>query len=274
MNPFQDKVVVITGSSQGIGKYLALELAKHGSRIVLNGRDPKRLEKAVALLAGHSSQKPLVVQGDVSNWEDNQRLIRETLDHFGRIDIVIANAGVGMTGPIETSDPHAMKKVMDINFTGCLFTCRAAIEPLKASKGSLLITGSIAGFHGLPTSGVYSCSKMALTALAQTLRIELADTGIHVGLAYVGMTDTEPEKMVINHDGTVVPRPDYTLHTVPIEKAVLQMVDMLRTRRKVEVFTLLGKLNALLSRISPGLIEYILTRNYRKQLKARAMKTD
>ena len=267
MSTFQDQIIIITGSSQGIGKYLALELGKQGAQLVINGRNPEKLEKAKAWMIPMIPKEPLAIQADVSNWEDCQRLIQTTIDQYGRIDKLVCNAGINMVGPIAHSDPQSMRKVMDVNFLGNLFPVRAALESITLTKGSILLVGSIAGFHGLPMTGIYSASKMALTALAQSLQIELHDVGVHVGLAYVGMTEVEEGKTVMDTKGTAIKKPKFGIPPEPIDKAVNRLVLMLKYRRKKQVFTTMGKLNAFMNRLAPGLVRRILIGNFRKMQK-------
>lgn len=267
MASFQNKIIIVTGSSQGIGKFLALALAQRGAQIILNGRNPEKLEKVRAWMTPQVEKAPLAIPADVSNWEDCERLVQTTVAQFGRLDTLVCNAGINMVGPIAQSDPHSMRKVMDVNYLGNLFPVRAAVAEVTKTKGSILLVGSIAGFHGLPMTGIYSSSKMALTALAQSLQIELHDAGVHVGLAYVGMTEVEEGKTVMDTSGKAIKKPKFTIKPEPIDNAVRRMVRMLETRRKKQVFTTIGKINALMNRIAPGLVSRILVGNFRKMQK-------
>lgn len=269
MASFQDQIIIITGSSQGIGKFLALDLGKRGAQIILNGRNPEKLERVRAWMAPQVPKAPLAIQADVSKWEDCQRLIQSTIEKFGRIDTLVCNAGINMVGPIAQSDPHSMHQVMDVNFLGNLFPARAAAEAIIHTRGSILLVGSIAGFHGLPMTGIYSASKMALTALAQSLQIELHDAGVHVGLAYVGMTEVEEGKTVMDTNGKAIKKPQFSIQPEPIDNAVARLVRMLEKRQKKLIFTPIGKVNGFMNRLAPRLVQWILLRNYRKMQKER-----
>lgn len=126
--------------------------------------------------------------------------------------------------------------------------------------------GSIAGFHGLPLNAVYSASKRALTPIAEALQIELEGSGIYVGLAYVGLTEVEPEKRVLDAKGNPVPKPNIkSAKAEPIENVTRRVLRMLERRTFQQTFTPLGKINNLINRIAPGVAQWVLLRNYKKQ---------
>lgn len=261
MSYFKNKVALVTGSTQGIGKSIAQKLAEQGAKVVINGRNPDKLERVHRVMeeAGHEI---LAVRGDVSNFEDCQRLVEETVERFGQLDILVTNAGINMLGEISESDPHYMKQVMDVNFFGCLYPFRAAFPHLKESKGNFLMVGSIAGFHGLPGNTMYSCSKMALTALAQGLRIELEPHEITVGHAYVGMTEVEPGKTVLDSNGNPMPKPKFQIKPEPIENVSNRILRMVERGTFQQVFTPIGKVNYWMNRLLPGVVRGVLRRNF------------
>ena len=260
---FKDKRIVITGSTMGIGKVMAQKLGLQGASIVLNGRNPERLGKAQAELADLGLRVE-AVQGDVSIMEDCERLVQTAQAHFGGIDILINNAGINMLGKIEDSSPEHLRKIMEVNYMGSLFPTMAAIPYLKESQGHLLFVGSIAGIRGLPMTTVYSSSKMALTALAEGLKIELEEHGIGVGLAYVGMTETEPDKRVFDSKGNPIPKPKFQIPPEPMDKVADRIIRMIEKEEFKVVFSRMGKLNAVFNRITPGLVHFLLRRNFRK----------
>ena len=258
---FRDKIAVVTGSTQGIGKSIALKLAERGAKVTINGRNQGRLDQTYQAFeaAGYDI---LPVQGDISMMEDCHKLIESTMEKHGRIDILITNAGINMLGKVAESDPQYLKKVMDVNFFGCLFPFKAAFEPLKESQGNFLMVGSIAGFHGLPMNTMYSASKMALTALAQGLRTELEPHNITVGHAYVGMTEVEPGKTVLDTNGNPVPKPKFQIKPEPIENVSNRILKMVERGTFQSVFTPMGKVNYVMSRLFPGVVRAVLKRNF------------
>ncbi|MEO1626551.1 MAG: SDR family NAD(P)-dependent oxidoreductase, partial [Bacteroidota bacterium] len=157
------------------------------------------------------------------------------------------------------------KKVMDVNFLGSVYPTQAAIPQLRKNKGHVIFMGSAAGIRGLPRYAPYSASKMALTALAESLRIEEGPHGIHVGLAYVGFTENDPDKTIYDKNGNIIPQPNRSfIKAEPPENVARRIMQMMERRTFKQVFTPLGKLNAIVNRWLPSLGEVILARNYRK----------
>ncbi len=265
MSKYQNKVAIITGSSLGIGKALAFEMAKRGARIVLNARNPKRLENALKSMQ-EAGFEAIAVAGDVSKMEDCQKLIDKSVEVFGKIDFLVNNAGISMEGTVEELDAEVFKKVMNVNYLGCVYPTKAALPHLRKTKGSLIFAGSLAGMRGLPKYSVYSSSKMALTALAQSLKIELDGSGVHVGIAYIGFTQNDPEKTIFDKDGKIIAQPkrDF-IKTEPPENVALRIIDMIENRTFKQYFTPLGKLNAFMNRFFPFIVESVLKRNYKSR---------
>lgn len=265
MQDVKDKVIIITGSSMGIGKSMAQQLLRAGARVVLNSRGAERLNQTARAFQEQGFQ-PLAVPGDVSRLDDCRQLIQKTLQHFGHIDLLINNAGVNMRGRIEDISPEMLPLTMDINYTGALYMAHLALPHLKASRGGLVFVSSVAGVHGLPLYGLYSASKMALQALAESLKAELTGTGVYVGIAYVGLTENEAGKTIYDTNGQKTPKEDVAfLGLQPIDVVAAGIIRMIRRRQFRKVFSIVGKLNAFINRISPGLVQYILTRSYKKQ---------
>ncbi|MFT4664101.1 MAG: NAD(P)-dependent dehydrogenase (short-subunit alcohol dehydrogenase family) [Polaribacter sp.] len=261
----KDKVIIITGSSMGIGKVMALEMLKQGAKVVLNARNPERLNKTYQELktAGHPV---IAVAGDVSNIEDCKRIVTETLSAFGKIDALVNNAGISMEGEVTELSPDVFRKVMEVNYLGSVYPTQAVLPELKKTKGSVIFMSSAAGVRGLPGYSVYSSSKMALTALAESMKIELYPSGVHVGIAYVGFTQNDPDKTIYNADGEIIAQPIRTfIKAEPPINVATRVSKMISSRPFKQVFTPLGKLNAIVNRWAPSLGEWILRRNYFKR---------
>ena len=262
-NFFKDKVAIITGSSNGIGKAVAWALAENGAKIVLNGRNEDKLQETYQTFinAGHLC---LAVAGDISDFNFCRELVEATMEKFGQIDILINNAGISAEGKIADTEPDVFQKSFAVNVLGVIYPTKAALPFLKNSKGHIIITGSIAGFMGLPEYSAYSSTKMALTALSQSLRIELAGTGVHVGLNYVGFVVIET-KTFLNKDGKVeAMEVRAKFKRMPREKVAAIFLRGIERRKKTQVLSPLGKVTSLLSRWFPGVFEKIMTHRYRK----------
>jgi NADP-dependent 3-hydroxy acid dehydrogenase YdfG len=182
-----DPVFLITGASSGIGAATARHAAKAGYRLVLGARSADKLEALATELGGE--ERAIAVPTDVTEWADNEALVAAATDRFGRLDVAFANAGFGAArGWLEETPEHWRDMVLT-NVLGAAYTVRAAIPALKASKGHVLLTGSVAGRRVLPGS-LYSATKWAVTAMGEAIRADLNDTGIRTTLIEPGMVDT------------------------------------------------------------------------------------
>lgn len=261
---FQGKVAVITGSSRGIGKAIACELARAGASVVLNGRDLPRLEGAGAELKKITPHVATVCC-DVSTIEGGRQLIREAINYFGKIDILVSNVGVSMRGKMADLDPVVFKTVFESNVLGTVNPVIATIPHLRSTKGSLVFISSLTGIRGLPFLSAYCASKMALRALAESLRIEEAGNHLHIGLVYVGFTANDPGKETIAADGSKILLEPRTGKGVSKKETVAQAVITNILKRKfITILTLQGKLMAFMQPLFPRLLEWILTRSLDK----------
>lgn len=264
MANYSGKVAIITGSSRGIGKAIALELAKKGALIVLNGRNTDRLSEAEKLVKS-VHQNVIAVCSDVSTIKGCQLLIDQTISAFGKIDILVNNVGVSMRGKVADLNPEVFKTVFESNVLGTVYPTIPAIPYLRETKGSIVFISSLAGIRGLPGLSAYSSSKMALRAIAESIRLEEAEHRIHVGLVFVGITDIEHNKETIDSDGSmrlIASRKGKKVQsTEEVAKAVLKNID---NRKYRSVLTPLGKLNAYLQSRFPLLVERIILSNLDK----------
>lgn len=182
-----DPVFLITGASSGIGAATARQAAQAGYRLALAARSADRLQTLADELGG--DERALAVACDVTEWEQQQALVARTLDAFGRLDVVFANAGFGAGRSFLGSDPDHWRAMVLTNVYGAALTLRATLPALREARGHLLLTGSVAGRRVLPGS-LYSCTKHAVTAMAEAVRQELDGSGVRVTLISPGMVDT------------------------------------------------------------------------------------
>ncbi|MFB8369632.1 SDR family oxidoreductase [Pseudarthrobacter sp. NPDC055928] len=182
------KVVIITGASSGIGRSTARLLAENGSQTVLVARSAERLEKVRAELG----QDALVIPVDVSETDAGERIVAATLERYGRIDTVIANAGVFLEGEVAVTDVDEIRRTIDVNVFAPLGLVRAALpHMLERGSGDIIITSSISGHHAIHSEPVYSASKHAVRAFAHALRQQIKGSGVRVGEVAPGMVLTE-----------------------------------------------------------------------------------
>lgn len=177
-----DRVFLIAGASSGIGAATARQAAEAGHRVVLAARSEDKLQQLADETGG------LAVRADVTHYPDQERLVERALDAYGRIDVVMANAGIGHPRGFEAGDPEDAKQMVLTNY-GIYATIRATMSALKASRGHLVITSSIAGKRALPGS-IYSASKFAVTGMAEAARLEFNGTKVRTTLISPGMVET------------------------------------------------------------------------------------
>jgi len=251
----------------GIGKTIALELCKQGANVILNGRNADRLENTYQefLKQGFSV---LAVRADVTEPVECEMLVEKTLAAFGKIDVLINNAGLSMSERFENLHPEVFDAVVKSNIQGSAYPTLKALPSLKQTKGSVIFISSAAGMIGLPTASAYSAGKMALTAIAQSLKVELAETGVHVGIVHVGFTQNDSNKRVLNAKGELIPvaeRPAFIQQTQ--QQVALAVLRTIKKRKFKVTLSFIGKINAFMARFFPGLVMQILKASQKRMKK-------
>jgi short-subunit dehydrogenase len=187
-NKIAGQVIIITGASLGIGAATAKLLATQGAKLVLAARSVDKLEQLAAELKAES----LVVPMDMTQGADLEDLVAKTLEHYGRIDGLVNNAGYGQYGPLELLTEEAIRRQFEVNVIGLLLLTQRVIPTMRAQgKGRIVNISSLSGLIALPFSGLYHASKFALEGLSDSLRVELAPFGIQVSLVEPGPVKTE-----------------------------------------------------------------------------------
>jgi short-subunit dehydrogenase len=194
----EGKVVVITGASSGIGEALARRFHRAGAFLVLAARRIERLKMLEQELGGNGI---LSVETDVSKEEDCRGLVKQASERYGRIDVLINNAGISMRAPFEEVETDVIRKLMEVNFWGTVYGTKYALPWLLQSRGSLVGIISIAGHVGLPGRTGYSASKFAVRGFLDTLRIEYLKRGLHVLVVAPGFTTSEIRYSALNARG-------------------------------------------------------------------------
>ncbi|MDI9886534.1 SDR family oxidoreductase [Streptomyces sp. HNM0645] len=183
----EGQVAVVTGAARGVGELLARKLSARGARIALVGLEPDEL-KAVA---GRLHTECEHWHADVTDHQAMTRVAREVKERFGKVDIVVANAGVASGGPFADSDPAAWRRVIEVNLIGSAVTCRAFLPVLVESRGYFLQIASLAAITPAPMMTAYCASKSGVEAFAHSLRAEVGHKGVKVGVGYLSWTDTD-----------------------------------------------------------------------------------
>ena len=261
----KDKVIIITGGSSGIGKAMAEAFGKNGSKIFITGRNLTDLHQTVSELKTKGIDAH-GFQADVSIEDDNRKMFTEAMQKFGRVDILINNAGITMRALFQEVDMKVIKKVMDINFFGVLYATQACLPEIIKNKGSIIGISSIAGYRGLPGRTGYSASKFALIGFLESLRTELLNTGVHVLTACPGFTASNTRKRALNSNGNEQgesPRDESSMMSA--EECAGRIYKATVKRQKILVMTNQGKLTVLLNKISSAWMDRIVYNTMAKE---------
>lgn len=253
---FKGKVVIVTGASSGIGEAIARRFAENGSRVVLAARSEEKLAVIVEEIKA-KNQEAFFVKTDVSVEEDCKALINTTIAQYGRIDILINNAGLSMRASFDDVELKVLHQLMNVNFWGTVYCTKYALPYLVAAKGSLVGVSSVAGFHGLPGRTGYSASKFAIHGFLETIRIENLKKGLHVMIIAPGFTATEIRKHALVADGSeqgLSPRDENKLVTP--DYVAGWVLKGIRKKKRNKILTLDGKITALFQRIIPSVVDW------------------
>ena len=200
------RVVAITGASAGIGRATAIRLARDGADIVICARRADAL-RAAATEIENAGARVLPVVADVTDGPAMEGLVSRSVEQFGRLDVMICNAGFGIAGAIDETTPEQMRKLVDVNYFGTYYAARAALPVFRRQRrGHLIIVSSIVGKRGVPYMGAYSATKFAQVGMAECLRAELVGSDIHVTVVCPVATDTEFFGVMSRETGTQVQR--------------------------------------------------------------------
>jgi short-subunit dehydrogenase len=261
-----DKTVIITGASSGIGKALAIEFAKRGANLVLGARQYVTLCEIAQSIQQQYNIKAIAVQCDVVSETDCEHLIKQAVLTFGKIDILVNNAGITMRALFKDADIQVLKSLMDVNFWGMVYCTKYAMPELLKTKGSVVGVSSIAGYKGLPGRSGYSASKFAMNGFLDALRVENLKTGVHVLTACPGFTASNIRNTALNKDG--IQQGESTLHEekmMTAEQVAVVIADGVENRARTLIMTGQGRLTVLLSKFLPALLDKLVYNVFTKE---------
>jgi len=250
----QNKVVIITGASSGIGKALAVKYINEGWNVVIAARREDRLLELQKKLG---PDNVLPVKTDVTKPDDCRILIDKAIEKFGQIDVLINNAGISMRALFNNTEMEVMHQLMNVNYWGTVNCTKYALPHLLKQKGSLVGVISVGGYVGLPGRTGYSASKFAVRGFLETLRIENLKTGLHVLIAAPGFTASEIRKSALTANGSKqgeTPRNENKMMSA--EECAHHIYRAVEKRKRQLVLTFLeGKFTVFLSKVMPRILD-------------------
>lgn len=265
----KDKVIIITGASSGIGRATALALARERTRLVLVARRRELLDQLVEEIRSRGGSASALVL-DLRLREDVEAMITATVGQFGRIDVLINNAGFGYYGSVENTPQSVVREIFDLNFEAPLVAAQRAIPIMRAQGGGHIVNiSSVAGKRGLPFSGIYSSTKFALNGLSEALRLEVRSDNIDVTIVNPAGTESEFGQNIRRGDVALPFKPIGYIQ--PAEDVAESIVACLKSP-KVEIYPYRkSRLFAWLNTIAPSLLDRIMLRVVRDRLSARVI---
>jgi short-subunit dehydrogenase len=262
---YAERVAWITGASAGIGRALAIEVARQGGRVALSARRRDRLEEVAAAVEAEGGHA-LIAPCDVTDEAAVEATVAEIVSHYGRIDLAIANAGFSVGGRFTKLTGDDWRRQMETNVVGVAITARHALTELEKTGGRLVLVGSVAGMIAAPRSAPYAASKAAVRAMGQALAAELHGSGVSVTTVHPGFVESEIAQ--VDNQGRFDPsrkdrRPARLMW--PADRAARSILRAAARRKREHVFTGHGKLAGYLGRHAPGLVYLAATRSRRSR---------
>ena len=250
---FKDKVVVVTGGTDGIGKALVDALIAMGAKVATCGRNHDKLYR---LQSEHPSAYLHTMVADVSSENDCRRFMETSIKAFGGIDILINNAGVSMRALLKEANTDVIHKVLDINFYGTVNCTKYALDSIIARKGTIVGVSSIAGYRGLPGRSGYSASKFAVQGWLEAIKTELMADGVHVMWVCPGFTTSNIRNAALNKDGTShgeTPMDESKMMTA--EDCARHILRAIEKKKRTLVLTFTGKRTVFMQKFFPKLAD-------------------
>ena len=261
---FKDRVIVITGSVQGIGKRTAELLAEREAHVVVNSRTTEKVNATVAEFEA-KGYSVLGVTGDVSNFDFCIEMHDLVMAKFGRVDYLINNAGLAAKGTISETQANVYQKMYAVNVLGSLFPTMAFLPEIKKTKGGVLFISSMAGIIGLPSYSAYSGTKRSIVSLAESLKNELVDDEVYIGVNYPGFTENDAKKEILSPSGeanVMIKREGVKVE--PLDKTVNKIIRQIEKHKFRSYSSYKGRALQTMYRLFPTLSLFALKKNRRK----------
>ncbi|MEX2592133.1 MAG: SDR family oxidoreductase [Anditalea sp.] len=260
-----NKVVIVTGATSGIGESCAKIFGKQGAKIAVTGRNQLKLDNTLVMLQKEGIDC-IGILAEAGNEDQNRQMAEQVKTHFGRIDMLINNAGISMRALFQDLDLEVFRKVMDTNFWGSVYATKYCLEEITNNKGSIIGMSSVNGFRGTPARTAYTASKYAMNGFFESLRTEVMKKGVHVLVACPGFTASNIRKNALLADGS-------TQEESPREENKMMSSDEVATailsatlkRKRDLVLTKEGKLAFFLNKWFPGIMDGVVYNHMAKE---------
>jgi len=266
MGTFTGKTVLITGASEGIGRALALALAAERAQLALNARNEVRLAEAVRDCTARGAEA-LALPADVSRQEDCAAMVARAVSHFGTLDVLVNNAGLTMWSRFDAlGDLSVFARLLATNYLGAVYATAAALPTLKATGGLIVAVASVAGLTGVPERSGYAASKHALVGFFESLRIELAGSGVHVTIVAPDFVVSEIHRRAVGPDGRPLgSSPMQESRIMSADECARLMVAAMRRRDRLLITSARGRLGRWARLIAPAVVDRVAARAIRQR---------
>lgn len=254
----KDKVVIVTGATSGIGESCAMVFGMQGAKIAITGRSQLKLDNSLVKLQ-QQGIACIGILADAGSETDNQKMAEQVVSRYGKIDILINNAGISMRALFQDLDLEVFRKVMDTNFWGAVYATKYCLNEIIKNQGSVIAVSSVNGFRGTPARTAYSASKYAMNGFFEALRTEVMKKGVHVLVACPGFTASNIRRNALLADGSVQsasPREESRMMTS--DEVAKELLIATRKRRRDLVLTREGKLASFLNKWVPGMMDTVV----------------
>ncbi len=259
---FQNKTVVVTGGSDGIGRAMVEELLKAGAQVATCSRNGDKLYQ---LQVQNPGSKLFTMVADVSNETDCRNFINAVIRNFSTVDILVNNAGISMRAEFHEASLDNIRKVIDINFWGVVYCTKYALPYIQQQKGDIIGVSSIAGYRGLPGRSGYSASKWALQGWMEALRTELLESGVNVMWVCPGFTSSNIRNAALNKDAKAQgesPMDEKAMMTS--EECAVHILNAIAKRKRTLVMTFQGKQTVFMNKFFPALADKLVRKFFYK----------
>lgn len=266
MHSFAGKTVLITGASEGIGRALALTLANEGAQLSLMARDAARLEELVRACAARGAAA-LALPGDVARRDDCAAVVAQTLARYGALDALVNNAGFSMWARFDAVEDFAVyERLLAVNYLGAVYMTAAALPQLRKRRGLIVAVASLAGLTGVPERSGYAASKHAMIGFFESLRIELAGSGVDVSIVAPDFVVSQIHRRAIGPDGRPLgATPMQEQHIMSAERCAALIAQAMRRRQRLLITSARGRLIRFARLLLPGVVDRLSARAIRER---------